>query len=214
MTLLTADAVARGRHLGQRQRRRGRQHSDNNIAAFRFKFAKTKMQAAEEDFDADGHHFRAGAIIIADANRAQLEPALKQLGLSAYAMASAPSVKTHDLDVPRIGYVHSWSRTQDEGWVRAALDTYGIPYSYFGDIDLRKGNLRQKYDVIIFPHIGGTVQSDGERHCEERRDSASVQEDRGVPGTRHARRVGRHSRRDGSRRREESRRVRASRAER
>ena len=42
-------------------------------------------------------------------------------------------MKTHDLDIPRIGYIHSWSRTQDEGWVRAALDTYGVPYTYFGD---------------------------------------------------------------------------------
>ena len=25
-------------------------------------------------------------------------------------------MKTHDLDIPRIGYIHSWTRTQDEGW--------------------------------------------------------------------------------------------------
>src|SRR5688500_8509155 len=66
---------------------------------------------------------------------------------------------THDLDVPRIGYVHSWQRTQDEGWVRAALDTYGVPYTYFADQKLRDGNLRQKYDVIIFPHVGGSAIS-------------------------------------------------------
>ena len=72
----------------------------------------------------------------------------------------APSVRTHELDVPRIGYVHSWARTQDEGWVRAALDTYGVPYTYFGDIKLREGNLRAKYDVIIFPHVGaGNAQA-------------------------------------------------------
>ncbi|MFI5239614.1 MAG: hypothetical protein ACHQQP_07360, partial [Gemmatimonadales bacterium] len=159
MTLLNASAVASGGISGTGSVVVVDNTADNNVAAFRFKFAKTKMAAAEEDFDAAGHHFRAGAMIIANADRAALEPALKKFGLSAYAMASAPSVKTHDLDIPRIGYVHSWSRTQDEGWVRAALDTYGIPYSYFGDINLRQANLRQKYDVIIFPHIGGTVQS-------------------------------------------------------
>ncbi len=73
---------------------------------------------------------------------------------------SAPAVKSHDLDIPRIGYVHSWSRTQDEGWVRAAaLDHYGVPYTYFADQKLREGNLRSKYDVILFPHVGGTSQS-------------------------------------------------------
>ena len=68
-------------------------------------------------------------------------------------------MKTHDLDVPRIGYVHAWQRTQDEGWVRAALDTYGVPYTYFADQQLREGNLRAKYDVIVYPHVGGTAQS-------------------------------------------------------
>ena len=73
-------------------------------------------------------------------------------------MAAAPTVKTHDLDVPRIGYVHSWQRTQDEGWVRAAFDHFGVPYTYFSDIKLRDGNLRAKYDVIVYPHVGGTAQ--------------------------------------------------------
>lgn len=159
MTMLAKNAVAPGGVTGSGGVLVVDNTADNNIAAFRFKFAKTRMQAAEEDFDAVGHHFRAGAMIIPNANRAQLEPELARLGLSAYAMASAPNVKTHPLDVPRIGYVHSWTRTQDEGWVRAALDTYGIPYTYFGDVNLRAGNLRQKYDVIILPHIGGTVQS-------------------------------------------------------
>jgi hypothetical protein len=134
-------------------------NSDNNLAAFRFRFAKTKMSAAEDDFSVDGHAFSAGSFIIPNAHRAQIEPVLKQLGLSGYAVASVPVVKAHDLDVPRIGYVHSWQRTQDEGWVRAALDTYGIPYTYFADQKLRDGNLRAKYDVIIFPHVGGTAQS-------------------------------------------------------
>ena len=93
---------------------------------------------------------------------------LKDLGLSAWAVASAPAVKTHDLDVPRIGYVHSWTRTQDEGWWRAALDTYGVPYTYFADQKLRDGNLRAKYDVIIFPHVGGSAAVAGERHADDR----------------------------------------------
>ncbi|PYP34946.1 MAG: hypothetical protein DMD48_15005, partial [Gemmatimonadetes bacterium] len=62
-------------------------------------------------------------------------------------------------DIPRIGYIHSWTRTQDEGWWRAALDTFGVPYTYFADQKLREGNLRSKYDVLIFPHVGGSAVS-------------------------------------------------------
>src|SRR5207248_5998541 len=42
---------------------------------------------------------------------------------------------------------------------RAALDYYAVPYTYFADQKLRDGNLRAKYDVIIFPHVGGTSAS-------------------------------------------------------
>ena len=113
-------------------------NSDNTLVTFRFKNAGVKMAAAEESFTADGHTFAPGAIIIANANRAQIDASLKSLGLTGYAVASAPTVKSHDLDIPRIGYIHSWTRTQDEGWVRAALDTYGVPYSYFGENALAK----------------------------------------------------------------------------
>jgi hypothetical protein len=133
--------------------------ADNNLVTFRFKHADVKMLAAEEDFEVDGKRFRAGAIVVPAFDRAAIEPTLRDLGLSGWAIASAPAVKTHDLDVPRIGYVHSWTRTQDEGWVRAALDTFGVPYAYFADQKLKEGNLRAKYDVIIYPHVGGTAQS-------------------------------------------------------
>jgi hypothetical protein len=133
--------------------------ADNNLVALRYRFAQVKMTAAEADFEVAGRKFRAGAFIIAEADRAALDAALRELGLSGVAMAKAPEVKAHDLDLPRIGYVHSWANTQNEGWVRAALDTYGIPYTYFADQKLREGNLRARYDVIIFPHVGGTAQS-------------------------------------------------------
>lgn len=133
--------------------------TDNNLMKFRTTFAATKMHAAEADFDVNGRTFRAGTFIVPAGDRAKLAASLEELGLSAVAVAAMPSVKTHELDLPRIGYAHAWQRTQDEGWVRAALDVYGVPYSYFGDIELRKGNLRAKYDVIIYPHVGGSAQS-------------------------------------------------------
>lgn len=132
--------------------------TDNNLMAFRFKHAGVRMLAAEKDFEMAGHAFRAGAFIIPEGERATLEASLTQYGLSAWA-GSMPDVPTHELDIPRIGYIHSWQRTQDEGWVRAALDTYGIPYAYFADQRLKEGNLRAKYDVIVFPSVGGDAQS-------------------------------------------------------
>jgi hypothetical protein len=157
-SLLTADAKAPGGVEGSGTTVLVDNTTDNNLTAFRFKFANVPMRAAEEDFESAGHKFKAGAFIIPNADRARLEPELKALGLSGWGVAAAPTVKSHDLDLPRIGYVHSWANTQNEGWVRAALDTYGVPYTYFADQKLREGNLRAKYDVIIFPHVGGNAQ--------------------------------------------------------
>ena len=154
--MLTADAKAPGGIEGSGATLVVEHTADNELMSFRFRNKDVKMLAAEEDFDLNGRKFRAGAFIIPNADRARLEPVIRDLGLSAWAVGAAPAVKTHEMKIPRIGYVHSWSRTQDEGWVRAALDHYGVPYTYFADQKLREGNLRAKYDVIIFPHVGGT----------------------------------------------------------
>ncbi len=133
--------------------------TDNALATFRWANANVKMSAAEQAFDLGGHHFTAGAFVIPNANRAALEPQIRNMGLQAWATDAAPNVPMHDLDVPRIGYIHSWQSTQDEGWVRMGLDMYKIPYTYFGDNEVRKGGLREKYDVILYPSAG--VQIDG-----------------------------------------------------
>ncbi|HEV2689366.1 MAG TPA: M14 family zinc carboxypeptidase [Bryobacteraceae bacterium] len=159
MTLLAADAKPAGAIAGTGGTIVVDHTTDNALMAFRFRNRDVKMLAAEDDFVLNGHKFRAGAFIVPNADRAKIDASIKELGLSAWAVASAPEVKTHSLDVPRIGYVHAWQRTQDEGWTRAALDHYGVPYTYFADQKLRDGNLRAKYDVIIFPHVGGSSQS-------------------------------------------------------
>lgn len=159
MTPLTSTVMADGGITGRGSFVVVDHTTDNNLVAFRFRHADVAMQAAEEDFELDGHSFRAGAFIIPNANADVLGASLEEFGLSGWATNDAPDVATHDLDVPRIGYIHSWRRTQDEGWVRAALDTYGVPYDYFSEQELPGGGLRARYDVILYPHVGGNAQS-------------------------------------------------------
>jgi hypothetical protein len=156
MTLATADFKIPGTITGTGPVLIVDHTAENTLVTFRFQNAGVKMAAAEQAFEMSGHKFAPGAFVIANADRAALEPSIKALGLSAWAVAAAPSVPTHDLDVPRVGYIHTWTSTQDEGWVRMALDNFKVPYTYFADNLVRQGNLKQKYDVIIFPHAGGT----------------------------------------------------------
>jgi hypothetical protein len=159
MTLLAADAKAPSAVTGTGPVLIVDHTGDNSLVTFRFANAGVKMLAAEDGFEAAGRKFAAGSFIIPNADTAKIGESLKTYGLSAWAVAEAPKVAAHELDVPRIGYVHAWSSTQNEGWVRMALDRFKVPYTYFGDTKLREGNLRAKYDVIVYPHVGGTAQS-------------------------------------------------------
>ena len=154
MTLATADFKVAGAIAGTGRTLIVDHTTENTLVTFRFQHKDVKMAAAEKEFEAGGHTFSAGSFVIADANRAALEPSIKELGLSAWAVEAPPSVPMHDLDVPRIGYVHTWTSTQDEGWVRLAFDNFKVPYTYFAAPKLREGNLKSKYDVIVFPHAG------------------------------------------------------------
>ena len=128
--------------------------SDNNLVTFRFKNADVKMAAAEEDFEAAGQQVPRRRV-----HHRQRRPRAARAGAQGRSASpagrwpSAPTVKTHDLDIPRIGYVHSWTRTQDEGWVRAALDTYGVPYTYFADQKLAR---RQPARQVRRDHLSRT----------------------------------------------------------
>ena len=158
-TMITADVVAPGGILGRGPVLILDHTTDNNLIRVRMRHRDVAMAAAEDSFEVDGRRFRAGSFIIKTTEVTALSKTLEELGVMAWATQSVPSVATHDLDVPRIGLIHSWARPQDEGWVRAAFDTFEVPYDYLADITLRDGNLRQKYDVLVFPHIGGSAVS-------------------------------------------------------
>jgi hypothetical protein len=135
------------------------------LATLRFRLKNVKMFAAEAGFDADGAKYNAGTFIIpADGNPAdinsQLEAAAKDLGIRVKGTAADPGVAKHELAVPRIAVVHTWVNTQNEGWYRLALDEMKVPYTYISDQSLRTmPNLRNTFDVIIFPPGAGNLAS-------------------------------------------------------
>ncbi|HEY6186792.1 MAG TPA: M14 metallopeptidase family protein [Pyrinomonadaceae bacterium] len=51
----------------------------------------------------------------------------------------------------RTGLYKSWMASMDEGWTRWVFDTFNVPYKTLLDGDVRRGNLRADYDVIILP---------------------------------------------------------------
>jgi hypothetical protein len=153
LTPVTADIAPRGGVTGTGSTILFNHNGDNSLVSLRFRLKGVKMLAAEAPFEAGGRHYAAGSFILPNADRAAVTKVAEALGVDGEAVAAVPTVASHVLTAPRIGYVHSWLRTQDEGWWRAALDTYGIPYDYFADTTLKQRNLRAKYDVLIYPTV-------------------------------------------------------------
>jgi hypothetical protein len=110
------------------------------------------MKIAGKSFKAAGVEFPAGSFIVtSEADLAAVRSAVEELGLTAAALSTVPSVATHDADAPRIAMFTSWNGTQEIGWVRFTFDKFGIPYDLIYKERLRKGNLRADYDVIVVP---------------------------------------------------------------
>jgi len=135
-------------------------NGDNALATLRYRLKDADFQAAEEPFEAGGRKFNRGTFLIRGAPAAELDRATKELGLQGFALASAPSVKTHPLRAARIAILHTWIGTQTEGWWRQAFDFLQIPYDYISVQEVAATrDLRTKWDVIVFPPAGGSVQS-------------------------------------------------------
>ncbi len=130
-------------------------NADNNLTAFRFAHRELRIDAAERAFDVAGRSFRAGTFIVrADGNprdlRGRLERAAEEYGLVVHAVNAAPAVPTHAVAAPRVAVVHTWQRTQDEGWLRLGLDEYGVPHDYISVHEVRDNpRLREDYDVLL-----------------------------------------------------------------
>lgn len=166
MSLLTADARIQGKMTGASAAAGYviNHNTDNTLATLRFRLKDVKIDAAEEAFKIGEQQFNAGSFVIkTEGNpgnlRQTLETAVTELGLTAYAVDKLPQVKTHVLALPRIAILHTWTNTQNEGWYRIEFDRLQIPYSYISDQLVRNTpNLRDKFDVIIFPPLGGSAQ--------------------------------------------------------
>jgi hypothetical protein len=72
-------------------------------------------------------------------------------GFSVTATRAAPVSGTTRQRLPRIGLYRPWTANSDEGWTRWLFEQYGITHMTVRDSDLRKGGLRQRFDVIVLP---------------------------------------------------------------
>lgn len=76
-----------------------------------------------------------------------------------FATASRPGF--HEVKRPRIGLYKSWMADIDEGWTRWLLEKFGFAYTSLRNADVQAGNLRAKFDVIVFADESAAAIANG-----------------------------------------------------
>ena len=122
------------------------------LLAARFHLVQFKVEIAERSFKVGDDEYPAGSWILPAQPGLQsvLEEVAEELALDFKSANSEPDVPRHEALVPRLAVWHTWADTEAVGWIRYTLDQQKIPYTYIRDEEIRAGNLRESFDVIIF----------------------------------------------------------------
>ena len=153
---VTAAVAYKGRLAGEAACYLVRDSGQEALLAARVRLAGFKVEAAEKAFSSGGQDYPAGSWIVTAQPlvRSALESVAAELALDVDAASAVPDVKRHLVDLPRLALLQAWSDTQSAGWVRMIFDEQKIPYTLVMDEDVRKGGLRERFDVILYPDTG------------------------------------------------------------
>ncbi len=155
LTLLAEPPRPRGQVSGDGPAYVLRDTGQEGLLEARYRLSRFQLGIAERSFNSGGVDYPAGSWLLAP--QAGLATALHEtaaaLGLEFTGVASLPDVTRHAAPAPRLGLWVPWADTDTIGWARYALDQRHIPYTYVRDEDIRTGNLKRKFDVLLYGHV-------------------------------------------------------------
>ncbi|HEY4361315.1 MAG TPA: M14 metallopeptidase family protein [Bryobacteraceae bacterium] len=100
----------------------------------------------------DSTSFAPGAIWVpaSSAVRPVIEKASKDLGIPVLALAKAPAGDSLKLNPIRIGLFDSYGGSIPSGWTRWLFEQYEMPFQLVYPSTLDAGDLKNKFDVLVF----------------------------------------------------------------
>ncbi|MCS6816231.1 MAG: M14 family zinc carboxypeptidase [Blastocatellia bacterium] len=119
----------------------------------------------------EGQSYPAGTFVLRVADGARpsgpttrqtLEEIARRHGVEIRAVTQRVS-ELVPLEQRRVGLYRSWVPSMDEGWTRWVLEQFGFSYTTLRDRDIRAGDLRARFDVIILPSDSPREIRDGHR---------------------------------------------------
>jgi hypothetical protein len=67
--------------------------------------------------------------------------------------ASGGSMQATRVQKPRVGLYRGWNASADEGWTRWLYEMYEVDFTSLMNADVRAGDLRSRYDVIVLADV-------------------------------------------------------------
>ena len=129
-------------------------HEINNAFIIQNRLLKAgkKVEWLTAAVDAGGKSFAPGAIWVPEASgvRAILETSTRQTGVDAYAVEAKPASPALTMKPIRIGLVDVYGGNMQSGWNRWMFENYEFPFEVVFPKQLDAGNLKAKYDVLVF----------------------------------------------------------------
>jgi hypothetical protein len=121
-------------------------------AAWRALAAGGSVEIAAAGFTAENRSWPGGTLIVRGGREA-VERAARELGLSAAAVRRvvAPAGSPRVAQPPRVALYQSWNGSMDEGWTRWVFEQLGVNYVTVHDSAVKRGGLRDRFDVVILP---------------------------------------------------------------
>lgn len=77
----------------------------------------------------------------------------RDLGLASKNGSGSPVANPFGQSTVRLALYKSWTGSMDEGWTRYVFDAFNVKYESLLDRDVRAGNLRSRFDVIVLPSM-------------------------------------------------------------
>ena len=120
--------------------------------------AKADVYWLKKDQTVEGQDLGDGAIWVPASASAKniLDKGSKEFGVPVYALAKAPSGDAIKLKPIRVGLYDQYGGLMPAGWTRLLFEQYEVPFKDVYPATLDAGDLKSKFDVIVF--VDGAIR--------------------------------------------------------
>src|ERR1035441_8461987 len=132
-------------------------NGSNSLPTLRYHLKDLTYDAVTQPYKVGDVELPAGSLLLPSSARVKGE--IEKMGFKSVALTDVSKVEKRPAKLPRLAMYTTWGNTQDVGWVRYAFDHFELAYDLIYKERVRKGSLRDSYDVIVIPSQGRTSKS-------------------------------------------------------